>query len=129
MAISQNHAQVTEEQIAAATPLTATNGERFYEVQSSTGEGFYTLRRHPGFHVFQCNCKAGREGIRCWHLRVIEHLEAIEQDAERHEQQAVDRDGWKAYERKAFSLLGVEAEREAAQDRNATTQCADGSWW
>jgi hypothetical protein len=112
MAISQNHSQVTEEQVAAAMPLLTTDGERYYEVQSSTGEGYYTLRQHPGHHVFQCNCRAGREGIRCWHLRVVEHLEAIEQDAQaseryaaRREQEARAKDGWKCYEHKAFSLL------------------------
>jgi hypothetical protein len=106
MAISQNnHSGVTEEQVEAATPLTATNGERYYEVESSQHDGVYTLRRHPGYKVFQCNCRAGREGIRCWHIRVVEHLEAIEQDAAQAEQQAVAKDALKAYERKAFSLM------------------------
>ncbi len=107
MANLTNHAQVTEEQIAAATPLLTGSGERYYEVLSSTGEGHYTLRLHPIYHRWQCNCKWAREGVGspCWHVRTVEHLEAIERDAAEHEAKAVKRDGARAYERKPFSLF------------------------
>ena len=112
----KNYYEVTEQQLAACERLEDSNGKPLYHVQSASDpDGFYTVRIHEGYKVWQCNCRAAREGVGthgCWHVRAVKQAEAIEQDAYAAEQHAAAReaaavrlDGTRAYERQAFSLL------------------------
>ena len=103
---------VTEAQLSAVTKLLASDNKPYWEVTSSKGEGFYTLRDSVRYHALSCNCRAGQEGVPCWHKRAVLQSIAIEADAQaadelaaRREAKAVKNDDWKAYERKPFSLL------------------------
>ncbi len=79
--------RITQEQLEAVTELKTTNGETYFEIRSSTGEGFYTARRHPVYGYWQDNCRWTREGsgTPCQHLRSIacylelQASEAVEQ--------------------------------------------------
>jgi hypothetical protein len=148
--------RVTEEQINFCTRIEQ-DGKVFYYVASQTTIGQdYKVQYNTQHHVLQCNCAAGSQGNGCWHKRAALAAEKIHQaerqaaieateehqheqaeqacyvasinlatiEASSRERQAVARDGYKAYERPPFDIM-----REQAQERNATTQCADGSWW
>jgi hypothetical protein len=104
--MATNFYEVSEEQLQACTRHIGTDGKPYYTVTSATDpDGFYTVRWNEFYAVPQDNCKSGRAGEPCWHKRAALASEAIEQDAARHEQ------------------------RERTQERNATVQRADGSWW
>lgn len=105
-----NHKQPTEAQLQACAKIDAGK----YEVQSSTGEGFYDVTWNERYQRWQCICKWAREGVGtpCQHVRAVIYLEAIEADAARHDEieavrreaQAIVKDGWKAYARQPLKL-------------------------
>ena len=105
-----NHKQPTEAQLQACTKIDAGK----YEVQSSTGEGFYDVTWNERYQRWQCICRWAREGVgSCQHVRAVTALEAIEADAKHNEEivaakreaAAIARDGWKAYAPRPFSLM------------------------
>lgn len=116
---------VTPEQLAACTRHIDEHGKVFYTVQSASSEGEYTVRWNAAYKVPQDNCAAGRQGNCCWHKKAVLIAERQYQDmkqAERIEASA-------EYRQEQREQALYVAERNLAQERNATVQCADGSWW
>lgn len=109
----RNH-ELTQAQIDACRRVDDGDGHYHYEIESASEPGaFYTARYNEQYRRWADNCKACREGVPCWHLRVVNAIEAAEADAAQYEEEqalrreieAVKRDGLKAYERKEFSLF------------------------
>ena len=101
----------TQTQLNACTRFVDSHGKPYYEVISAHEEDVtYTVRWNG--HFAQDNCRAGRRGADCWHCRAAVLSENIfkgivHQDVvvEKYETEQLALDGFKCYERKAFSLL------------------------
>lgn len=62
---------VTEDQMDLCNRIIdGATGKPFYQVESqTTADVIYTVRYNVQFHKLSCNCKAGAEGLNCWHKR------------------------------------------------------------
>lgn len=64
-----NYFNVSEQQIEACTRIEQ-SGKVHYSVTSQTTVGTdYTVAWNTAHRVLQCSCKAGSEGMNCWHKR------------------------------------------------------------
>lgn len=109
----------------------------FYQVQSESSDELYKVSYDREHHCFRCTCPSGKEGFRnchfnptCKHCRWSVAAEKEYQDlraAERLAAKRIEATPQYRYEQAEQAL--IMAERNLAQERNATTQCADGSWW
>ena len=103
MAITTQPQEVTREQLDRCQRWER-NGKVFYQVTSEsdpTGEGWYKVEWNERYRCLSCNCKAGREGIACKHLRWVR---AAEQE-------------YKAERRRLSLACQAEAERTALVQR------------
>ncbi len=71
---SPSHDEVTREQLNACSRIIYENThEVFYRVKSAHTNDEYTVRwhreEHDGGGRLTCTCRAGQEGIACWHKR------------------------------------------------------------
>ncbi len=71
---SSSHDEVTREQLNACSRIIHENThEVFYRVKSAHTDADYTVRwhreEHDGVGRLTCTCRAGQEGIACWHKR------------------------------------------------------------
>src|SRR5947207_16019088 len=89
-AICSKH-RISQEQFDKAT-YCITNGQGYYvvESQSEAGKEYHVKYNHQ-FGKLTCTCKAGQNGVPCWHERAAlanqEHYKA-EQQARRQREQA-----------------------------------------
>lgn len=102
--------RVTAEQLAAVSQVEPAPGRKYWECESSTGDGYYTLRYHRTYaHILTCNCRAGMEGVSCWHVRAVNAYQERESEAspQAREQEARKADPEHYLERKPFNLLSA----------------------
>lgn len=73
---------VTPEQLNACfRVIDETTGEVLYRVQSAHTDEEYTIRFVPdmqGRGHFTCTCRAGQEGVPCWHIRAAVTHDALQ---------------------------------------------------
>ena len=82
---------VTDEQVSMAHRIVNLNTHQvFYQVESQSEVGVeYTVYYHQVLKHLVCDCKAGQNGIPCWHKRAaLAHSDEIRR--ERREQQERD---------------------------------------
>jgi hypothetical protein len=108
----------------------------FYQVTSESSDAIYEVRYNHQYKCFTCSCPSGQIGFSncshgtCKHCRWSVAAEKQYQDlkaAERLAQERIERTA--QYQQEQAEQALVMAERNLAQVRNATTQCADGEWW
>lgn len=132
---------VTQEQIDRCERIIDGNGEVFYQCLSESDDTtIYEVRYNRQYKRFSCSCPSGLEGFihcahgTCKHCRWAVAAEAEYQQyirAERAAQARIERTTQYQIEQAEHTLYTaqINLNREMAQARNATTQCADGSWW
>ena len=84
------HYNVTLEQIDKATRIIDMKTNTvFYQVESQTEAcQVYSVRYNKDFGCLTCTCKAGQQGIPCWHKRAALAAEQLYKAAIRREHQA-----------------------------------------
>jgi hypothetical protein len=61
---------ITPEQFSKATHCTADGNEHYYIVESQSEAGVeYQVRYNRQYKALSCTCKAGENGVPCWHKR------------------------------------------------------------
>src|SRR5690348_11424942 len=91
-AICSKH-HITPEQFDKAT-YCATNGQGFYIVESASEPKEYHVKYNAQYKALSCTCKAGEQGVPCWHKRAAlanqEHYKATEQARRQQEQAEIE---------------------------------------
>ena len=151
--MASNFKTPTPEQLDAVTiVIDEATKQQFYLIRSASDATVtYQVRWNSHFSRWSCQCKGNAAGYVCWHLRAAlevgrQHAELKRAEAEAEariaEEEAMRiriehanqhpftyteaeiKAAQSRYAPRPFSI-----EREAAQERNVTHQCSDGSWW
>jgi hypothetical protein len=117
--------------------IDVTHHQVFYLVESLSEPGtFYKVIYNHQYRVLQClphngrACPAAAAGNTCWHRKAAVAAEQEYQAlkaAERKAQERIEQE--RQYHREQAEQALYTAQLNLAQERNRTTQCADGSWW
>jgi hypothetical protein len=122
MTTTTYHYEVTEAQLDACHRIVNLNTHQvFYQVESATEAGVeYTVIYNPVLKHLTCTCKAGQNGIPCWHKRAA--LKAAE----------IYRQERKAEQERDMIELAAEIEAEAREytvQVDPTSSSLDGVKW
>lgn len=130
--------QPTPEQIDRCERIVdLTHNQVFYLVESMSEPGtHYKVIYNRQYRVLQClphngrPCPAAAAGCTCWHRKAAVATEMQYQGLKASERKAVASiEATAEYQQEQAEQALCEALRNLAQERNATIQCADGSWW
>ena len=125
---------ITPEQFSKAMRIIDCNRNKvFYQVESQSDPTIdpYHVEFNDQFHCLTCTCKAGQQGIPCWHKRAALAAEEHYKQAQRRErlQEQAEVEATKLYQFEQLfreledALAALDRIAEEADERDALRSC------